>query len=345
MNFLESHSFKSSLSVNINKDTIRCLACQRRCVIPVNREGYCRVRFNRNGYLIVPYGYVSSMNIDPVEKKPVYHFMPGSMTLSFGMIGCNFKCLYCQNFEISQKIFDDSSGEINLIEISSDSIVDIAVDNNIKVLVSTYNEPAISIEWACEVFKKAKQRIKGAKAGIVSNGYLSEKSLDYIKDYVDFIRVDLKSFNHDKFKKLTDADLNLLLNSIREIYKKGFHLEIVTLVVNGFNDSLKEIEEMAFFIKSLSPDIPWHLTRFHPEYKMNNLDYTDTQKIEDLIKFARSSGVNYVYGGNFETSYSDTCCPKCSKKIFERGYMSLKFSNILNGRCPYCGFKIYGVYE
>lgn len=344
MNFLETHSFKSELYVKSENDSVICLACRRKCKISEGNSGFCKVRLNKKGSLMVPYGYVSALNIDPIEKKPVYHFMPGSDTLSFGMLGCNFRCDYCQNYEISQIFSDDNIKKISFRNISSDQIVGIAEENDIKIIVSTYNEPTISIEWAAEIFKKAKNRIKSAKTGFVSNGYLSDESLDYISGCVDFIRADLKSFNSERFKKLTKADLKELIVSIEKIYKKGFHLEIVTLIVEGFNDTKQELKEMAFFVKSLSSDIPWHITRSHPDYKMSDINTPEAKKMEDLISYVRSLGLNYVYGGNYDTSYKDTLCPKCGEKIFERGYMSLKYYGIKKGLCPKCGGKIYGVY-
>lgn len=344
MNFIETHSFKSKLYAKSENDSVTCLACRRKCKISEGGSGFCKVRFNKKGFLMVPYGYVSALNIDPIEKKPVYHFMPGSDTLSFGMFGCNFRCDYCQNYEISQIFLDENIKNISFRNISLDEIVSIAEENDIKIIVSTYNEPTVSIEWAAEIFKKAKNKIKSAKTGFVSNGYLSDESLDYIFGCVDFIRADLKSFNYEKFKKLTKADLKDLIVSIEKIYKKGFHLEIVTLIVEGFNDTKQELKEIAFFIKSLSSDIPWHITRAHPDYKMSDINPPAVPKMEDLIAYARSLGLNYVYGGNYDTSYKDTLCPKCGKKIFEREYMRLKYYGIKNGLCPKCGQKIYGVY-
>lgn len=330
----------SELFEIVDENKIRCLSCNHKCVIREGGKGFCKVRTNTSQKLYVPYNYISAINIDPVEKKPVYHFMPGSRTLSFGMLGCNFRCLYCQNYDISQD-YDFSC----IREITSDEIVNIAYENGIDIIVSTYNEPVISIEWAKEIFEKFKKRIKGAKTGFVSNGYISTRSLDYISDYIDFIRVDLKSFNNERFKELTSANLTLLLESIKEIYKRKIHLEIVTLVVEGFNDGKEEFEGMIDFIKSLSPQIPWHLTRFHPDYKMSDFKPTEISKLESMIEYAKSKGLYYVYGGNYYTKNLNTYCPQCKSLIFKRGYMNLKSSYITpSGTCPDCGFKIYGVF-
>jgi pyruvate formate lyase activating enzyme len=321
---------------------IRCLACNFKCLIPDNSYGRCRVRYNKNGELFVPFNYLSSVGLDPIEKKPVYHFLPGSLTFSFGMYGCNFRCKCCQNWEISQEI-----GQKYLI--TSDEIIKKAIDNNINVFVSTYNEPTITVEWALEIFSKAKENIKDSKTGFVSNGYISKESLDYLDRKIDFIRVDLKSFNKEKYRELTGgADLDKLLSSIEEIYKRSIHLELVTLVIEDFNDSDDEIKSMAYYIKSLSPSIPWHLTRFHPAYKMTENKQTSTTKIERLIDIAKQVGVFYVYGGNYITKNLNTYCPSCRKLIIERSYMSLErnYLSIKNGKgfCPWCGFEIYGVF-
>jgi len=334
--------YKKSELFKKERKGIRCLACNFNCLIPQEKHGRCMVRYNKGGELFVPYNYVSSYGLDPVEKKPVYHFLPGSFTFSFGMYGCNFRCECCQNWEISQNLGD-------LYKISSDEIIQIASQNDIRVFVSTYNEPTITVEWAFEIFDKAKRKIKDAKTGFVSNGYLSKECLNFIKEKIDFIRVDLKSFDKERYKKLTGgAELDKLLLSIEEIYRSSIHIELVTLVIDDFNDSEDEIKKMAYYIKSLSPSIPWHLTRFHPAYKMIDRKATDVDKIERLIEVAKNCGIFYVYGGNYLTENLNTVCPGCGKVLIERDYMSLRKSNISakdgKGYCPYCGFEIYGVF-
>lgn len=340
---LEKKNIESTLYSSLDNNRVRCLACHRKCLIDEGKRGFCQVRINRNGSLLVPYGYFSSFNIDPVEKKPVYHFLPGSKTFSFGMYGCNFRCSYCQNFEISQ------SSQGYYYEVNLNDLVLSATKENIEIFVSTYNEPTVTIEWGLDIFKKVKKEIKKARTGFVSNGYLSNESLEFIKGNIDFIRVDFKSFNKEKYRSLTGgAELDKLLYSIELIYKMNIHLELVTLIVEDFNDSDYELKKMADFIKSISPSIPWHLTRFHPDYKMIDNKRTDVKKIENLIELARNCGVLYVYGGNYLTSNSNTFCPSCKKLLIERDYMSLKTTNLIvknnKGYCPYCGFEIYGVF-
>jgi len=347
MSFIEKYSAESELYYKTDTG-VRCLACNFNCNISEGRSGNCGVRFNKDGKLFVPDGYVSALNIDPIEKKPVYHFIPGSMTLSFSNFGCNFKCDYCQNWELSQLIKSDKLSNLQLIKVSPLSIYDIAKQRDIKVIVSTYNEPVISIELARKIFKNAKEKDKSIKTGFVSNGYISRDGFNYIRDYIDFIRIDLKSFNKNRFRKLTGADLDLLLKSIEMVYKAGKHIELVTLVVTDFNDSIAEIKQMINFIKSLSSDIPWHLTKFHPDYRMIETPQTDEKKIEGFIETAKDLGLKYVYGGNYNTQYCDTICPNCSYTLIKRGYMSIIENKIKEkdgkGFCPKCGYEIYGVF-
>ncbi|MEF3279728.1 MAG: AmmeMemoRadiSam system radical SAM enzyme [Elusimicrobiota bacterium] len=346
MNF-HSMTIKSPLFIN-KGDKIKCLACRHGCIIDKGKTGFCGVRVNDGGVGVVPYGYVSSLNIDPIEKKPLYHFLPGHFTLSFGMLGCNFRCLYCQNYEISQ-ILNLKEKIIYIKEISPPDFLNILSSNNLDIIVSTYNEPTITVEWAKDIFELAKKKNPKIKTGFVSNGYITKQAFDYIKNFLDFIKIDFKSFNKEKFNHLCGANLDFLIDSIEMICKNKIHVEFVTLIVEGFNDSIDEIEKMADFIKKLSPDIPWHLTKFHPDYKMNEIKETNPVLIEKLIEKAKEKGLNYVYGGNYNTKNSSTFCPKCKAILIKRGYMSLIENNLFikdgKGFCPECGFEIYGVWE
>lgn len=341
--------FKESQLCIRNKDnSITCLACQRKCNIPDRQKGFCKVRINIDGKLYAPYGYFSSINIDPIEKKPLYHFMPGSYTLSFGMFGCNFRCLYCQNYEISQA--DDSFDFYlkGMREYSVNDFYEIMKKNNINIAVSTYNEPVVSIEWAYDIFSYIKNKNTDIKTGFVSNGYLSQESLNFIKPVIDFIKIDLKVFEANKFKKLTYADFDKFIESVRYISKSSLHIEFVNLVVEGFNDDIKDFDNMIEFILSISPDIPVHLTAFHPDYRMTDRKKTSPCVIENLISRALEKGLRYVYGGNYLTARKDTLCYACQNLIVRRGYMSCEFKdiNVRDGKgfCPECGSEIYGVW-
>lgn len=338
---------KTSLVLKKENDAVICLACQRRCKIEKGAKGFCGQRVNIDGELYVPWGYFSSLNIDPIEKKPLYHFLPGSKTLSFGMFGCNFRCLYCQNWEISQKRDLDLERE-DLYAFTPDDFYRVMLDNNIRVAVSTYNEPTITIEWAYDIFSYLKRMDKSIKTGFVSNGYLSEEAVEFILPVVDFIKIDIKVFEKEKFFKLTSADLELFIKAVRHISTKNIHIEFVNLVVEGFNDDKDEFDGMIDFVLSISCEIPLHLTLFHPDYKMLDKDRTSPKKVEELIVYAKRKGLRYVYGGNYLTPYSDTLCPSCNSVIVERGYMSLEENRVKivgrDGFCFKCGYKIYGVW-
>lgn len=338
---------KTSLFLKQDNGSVKCLACQKRCSISKNSNGFCGVRINIDGELYVPWGYFSSLNIDPIEKKPLYHFLPGSKTLSFGMIGCNFKCLYCQNWEISQKVeFNPKKG--NIYSLTPDDFFKIMLENNLKIAVSTYNEPTITVEWAYDIFSYIKKMDKNIKTGFVSNGYLSEEAFDLILPVLDFIKIDIKVFEKNKFSKLTAANFELFIKAVKYICSKNIHIEFVNLVVDGFNDNIEEFNNMIDFILSISYEIPLHLTLFHPDYKMLDKEKTSILTIEKLIEYAKNKGVKYVYGGNYITLFSNTICPNCFSTVVERGYMSLgknrmRVDNSF-GFCPDCGCKIYGVW-
>jgi len=339
-----TENLKESPLYKKDKGEIICLACRRYCRIKEGGYGFCKVRFNMGGKLYAPYGYVSSLAFDPIEKKPLYHFLPGYKTLSFGMFGCNFNCLYCQNYEISQ------AGEVTDLSpnlIDSGAIIKLALENKIEIIVSTYNEPTVSLEWAKEIFSKFKVINKNFKTGFVSNGYISQEAVDYLSGFIDFIKIDLKSFDKEKHRKLSTAELSNVLNSIRYIYsKKNIWIEIVTPIVIGFNDSLKEIKELADFIVSLSRDIPLHLTAFHPDYKMRDFEYTDPFTIKKLADISKKAGLRYVYGGNIsDIELNSTYCPECGKLLIERVQIKTIDNKLKAGTCPFCNFRIAGIWR
>jgi len=325
-----------------------CLACRHYCRIPEGGSGRCLMRFNEGGELYAPRGYVSSLNADPIEKKPLFHFLPGSGTLSFGMLGCNFKCSYCQNWEISQTL-KDPAAPARAQEIKAETLVSRALEEGLKILVSTYNEPGITPEWAKEIFFLARKRDPSFRTGFVSNGYLSPENVEFMGGDVDFIKIDLKSFEPEKFLRLTGGKLRGVLDSIKYVFSKGIHLELVTLLVPGFNDGEKELAGTAAFIKEVSPEIPWHITAYHPDYRMLEGKAAKREDIEKAVTAGRKAGLNYVYGGNVHSETLDTFCPACGDLLVKRGYMSvgeirLRAENS-EGYCPSCGKKIYGVYN
>lgn len=271
------------------KNGVRCLACAHKCFIGKGGVGICGVRKNINNklYLLV-YGKVVSMNVDPIEKKPLYKYLPGSKAFSIGTIGCNFKCDFCQNFEISQR--KEIIGE----EISCEQLVDNAIKTGCKSIAYTYNEPAIFIEFVKDIAKLSKK--KGLKNILVTNGYLSKESFDYISDYIDAMNIDLKG-NEEFYKKYCKGKLQPVLDIIKRAYGAGIHIEITTLIIPGLNDNPKDLEKIAKFIASVDKKIPWHISRFFPMYKRLDKNITSITTLENTYKMGKKY-LKYVYIGN-----------------------------------------------
>ncbi|MFQ5504748.1 MAG: radical SAM protein, partial [Planctomycetota bacterium] len=243
---------------------IRCLSCGHRCLIQDGRRGVCRVRYVENDELRVPAGYVAGLAVDPVEKKPFFHVLPGESALSFGMLGCDLHCAYCQNWNTSQSL-RDAGADSRPRRIRASEIVGLCVESSCPILVSTYNEPLITAEWSHGIFELAKE--KGILTGFVSNGNATPEVLDYLRPVTDLYKVDLKGFDDRHYRQL-GCPLRNILDGIAMVHERGFWLEVVTLVVPGFNDSDRELANIARFLLDLSADIPWHVTAFHPDYKM-----------------------------------------------------------------------------
>ncbi len=325
-------------------DKVRCFACGHRCLIPEGLPGICKVRFNRAGTLLVPGGYVGALQIDPVEKKPFFHALPGSLALSFGMLGCDFHCGYCQNWITSQAIRDPSAlGTPELI--GARELVDVARRHQAPILASTYNEPLITAEWAVEVFRPASE--SGLVCAFISNGNGTPEVLEYIRPYVRLYKVDLKSFRQKNYREL-GGRLETVLDTIRMLREKQFWVEIVTLVVPGFNDSDEELTDVARFLASVSPDIPWHVTAFHKDYKMTDPEDTPAATLLRAAGIGRREGLRYVYAGNLPGRVGDlenTRCPGCGALLIERvGYRILSYRLDRAGACPGCALPIPGLW-
>jgi pyruvate formate lyase activating enzyme len=284
------------------------------------------------------------MQCDPIEKKPFFHAHPGALAYSFGMLGCDLHCGYCQNWVTSQALRDPNAVSPPL-EASPEFLVRDALDQGAKVLVSTYNEPLITSEWAVAVFKEAKAA--GLLTGFVSNGNATPQVLEYIRPHLDLYKVDLKSFDDRHYHEL-GGRLAPILDSIRRIYQSGLWLEIVTLLIPGFNDFTDELCRLTEFLANISPDIPWHVTAFHPDYKMQGEGQRNTN-VEDLLRAAeigRESGLRYIYAGNLPGRvgpWEDTRCPQCSATLICRhGYHIEQYHLTPEGRCPTCSHQMPG---
>jgi pyruvate formate lyase activating enzyme len=274
---------------------VRCLACNHKCLINESDVGICQVRKNINGKLfLLVYGKVISMAVDPIEKKPLYKFLPGTRAFSIGTVGCNFKCDFCQNFDISQAS-KGKNGTILGREVSCEEIVDMAIEGKCKSIAYTYNEPSIFIEFARDVAKLAKE--KGLLNILVSNGYMSKEAFEFIKDYIDAVNIDLKSFNEGFYKKLCSGKLQPVLDTIKRFYDYGIHVELTTLLIEGENDSDLELEKIAKFIASIDKNIVWHISRFFPMHNMLNTRITGREKLDNAYLIGKKY-LNHVYLGN-----------------------------------------------
>ena len=323
---------------------LRCLSCGHRCPLPEGREGVCRVRFRRGGELRVPRGYVGALQCDPIEKKPFFHALPGSDALSFGMLGCDLHCAYCQNWFTSQSIRDpEAVGAPRDVEASE--LVDWALESGSPTIVSTYNEPLITSEWAVEVFRAAKE--KGLYTGYVSNGNGTPQVLDYIRPWVDFYKVDLKSMDDKHYRELGGV-LQNVLDTIAGIHERGIWLEVLTLVIPEFNDSEEELTRAARFIASISKDIPWHVTAFHPDYKMTDHGMTPVETLLRACEIGTAEGLRYVYAGNIPGrvgQWENTRCPGCGKSVIERYGFLVRRNHLKDGACPSCATAIPGRWD
>ncbi len=325
-------------------DWVRCFACGHRCKIPPNKDGICRVRFNRDGKLYVPAGYVGALQLDTIEKKPFFHAFPGSKALSFGMLGCDYHCGYCQNWITSQALRDPLA-ESNPEYMTPEDFVKLALLRGAKVVTSTYNEPLITSEWAMEIFSLAKK--SGLITSYVSNGNGTPEVIDYIQPYTDLYKVDLKGFRQKSYGQLGGV-LQHVLDTIKLIHDRNIWLEVVTLIVPGFNDSAAELRDVAGYLVSVSPDIPWHVTAFHQDYKMIDHDNTDADTLLRAREIGYKAGLHYVYVGNRPGQVGDsenTFCPSCKTTLVERWGFRVRSNNIIGGKCFKCGTKIAGRWQ
>jgi pyruvate formate lyase activating enzyme len=341
---LSEKSREAELYDVIEGGRVRCYACGHRCPIPAGFQGVCKVRFNRGGKLYAPWGYVSGVQVDPIEKKPFFHVRPGARALSFGMLGCDLHCGYCQNWVTSQALRDISSS-IAFTPTEPEQLVQAALTHRAEVVVSTYNEPLITAEWAVAVFKKAKAA--GLMTGFVSNGNATEEVLKYLRPWLDLYKVDLKSFDDRRYHEL-GGRLGPILDSIAQIQQMGLWLEVVTLVVPGFNDSEDELRSIARFLAGISADIPWHVTAFHQDYKMQSPENTPAGTLRRAAEIGREAGLRYVYAGNLAGlgSLENTCCPACGSELVERsGFRVLRNRLGEEGRCPDCRTAIPGIWK
>jgi pyruvate formate lyase activating enzyme len=326
-------------------DWTRCVACGHRCPIPSGAQGVCKVRFNRDGRLMVPWGYVAGAHCDPIEKKPFFHAFPGSRAFSFGMLGCDLHCSYCQNWVTSQALRDPEA-VLQFEPATPEELVSSALRLGARSVVSTYNEPLITAEWAVAIFREAKAA--GLATGFVSNGNATPEALAYLRPWIDLFKVDLKGFDDARYRRL-GGRLQPVLDTIARLHASGCWVEVVTLLVPGFNDSDEELRKLAGFVADVSPTIPWHVTAYHEDYRMSGNGPTTVSMLERAARIGQAAGLSFVYAGNIPGNVGgleDTRCPSCRETLIERrGFLVRRNRLDPSGACPTCATPIPGRWD
>ena len=343
----------------LENQNVQCTACNHYCEISPSQTGICGVRQNIDGKLfLLVYGKAVAAHVDPIEKKPLFHFLPNSKIFSIGTIGCNFACTFCQNWDISQATKDIKKKlqkEGNLKDISlkvtnygyalpPEKIIAYCQTHSIPSIAYTYNEPTVFFEYTLDTAKLAHQA--GIKNVYVSNGFASKEAIDKIAPFLDAINIDLKAFTDGFYQKTCKAKLQPVLDNIKYYYEKGIWVEITTLVIPDKNDSEKELTDIAQFIASVSKKIPWHVTRFHPAYKMQNIHTTPEKALQKAYDIGKKAGLKYVYAGNiFNKDLHSTYCPKCNQLVIKRDWGYTEITEMKDGKCRTCQTTIEGVWK
>jgi len=321
---------------------VKCNLCSHRCLISDGKRGICGVRENRNGTLYsLVYGKAISANVDPIEKKPLFHFLPGTMSFSIATVGCNFRCEFCQNWSISQE--PKEHGKILGDNLSPDEIVKLAIKSNCESISYTYTEPTIFFEYAHDTSIIAKEN--NLFNIFVTNGYMTSEALKKINGKLDAANVDLKSFSDEFYRRFCGAKLEPVLDSLKKMKRMGIWVEVTTLLIPKKNDSEEELRDIAEFIRDeLGKETPWHISRFHPDYKMTYLPRTPVESIHRAREIGIDSGLRYVYAGNLPGDVGEnTYCYNCNELLIRRFLFDVYENKIINKRCPNCGARIDGV--
>jgi pyruvate formate lyase activating enzyme len=324
------------------KGIVKCLLCAQGCVLKEGDRGRCRARINSGGEMrSLVYGRPLSIHVDPIEKKPFYHFLPGSSAFSLCTSGCPLRCKFCQNWEISQSAPEDHPTGI----VRPEEIVEAAARRRSEVIAFTYNEPTVFIEYLTDIARAAAKN--GIRCALVSCGIMNEEPLKEMCEVLQAIKIDLKGFSEDFYKNVSQASLKAVLRSIRQVRKSGVHLEIVNLVVPTLNDSEEMMKGLADWIAGeLGPDVPVHFTRFHPDYQLLNLPPTPVATLERAREIAMAKGIRYAFAGNVpDHPGNHTYCHSCKKVVVMRRGFFVTEKNLKDGACSYCGAKIAGVWK
>jgi len=322
---------------------VECYLCNHRCRVAVGGYGVCGMRENRDGKLWThAYGELIAAHVDPIEKKPLYHFLPGTASFSVAVMGCNFKCSFCQNWRISQISVRDGSAAEGF-RMRPKDVVETALAQHCRSISYTYTEPTIFFEYAYDISRLA--RLEGLANVFVTNGFMTTEALEVIAPFLDAANVDLKSFREDFYRKVCKGRLMPVLESIRFMKKLGIWIEITTLVIAGSNDSEEELSDIARFIAEVDRDIPWHISRFHPDYRMMGVGATPLETLRSAVAIGRKTGLRYIYLGNVVGEAAETLCPGCSSPVIRRRGFWLERNDLRDGQCPRCGTRIAGVFR
>lgn len=323
-------------------NAVQCQLCPRRCVIKPNKRGFCRVRENRQGQLYsLVYGRPCAINREPIEKAPFFHFLPGSLRLTLATVGCNQRCKYCQNWEISQVNPEDVPSE----SMTPEEVVALAERLGLKIICFTYTEPMVFYEYMYDIAQLA--RVKGIRTAVVSGGYINPEPLIELCKVMDGVKIDLKGFTPEFYEQVCSSTLEPVLNAIKVVAKAGVHLELVNLVVPGYNDDSTTVASMCQWIKdNIGDTVPLHFTRFHPDYKLQNSPATPVPILERALRVAKRAGLKFVYIGNVPGhSAENTYCPNCRKPLILRQGFTVQENNIVNGSCRFCKTRVPGVWN
>lgn len=335
------------LSSKLSDGRIACEACSQHCKLSEGEYGICGIRKVENGELyLLTYGLAAALNIDPIEKKPMFHFLPDSKVFSFGTVGCNFSCQFCQNADISQYP-KEHDHEIFGRPLSPKDAVALALEHGCQSIAYTYNEPVVFFEYTYDTARLAHEA--GLKNIYVTSGYETHQAIDTIAPYLDGMNIDIKSYSQPFYKDICGASLKPVLDTIEYAHKKGIWIETTTLLIPGLNDSEEEIRSIAEFQASLDPSMPWHISAFHPMYKMNDVPRTPASTLSRAYEIGKEAGLKYVYVGNIDDeSRESTYCPSCHKMVIGRhGHIGQFVTNHLveKNHCPACGSEIEGVWK
>ncbi len=333
------------LTKSLSGDTVQCQTCEHFCALKPSEVGKCGVRRNVDGTLyLVVYGEAIAVHVDPIEKKPLFHFMPGGDILSIGTYGCNFRCPFCQNWQMSQaRDFDDHRDYLGQPAMPQ-LLIDTCLKNDIPMIAYTYNEPTVFFEYTYDTAKLAHEH--GIKNVYVSNGYMSEAALDMIEPYLDGINVDLKAFTETFYRERCQARMEPVKRNIAHIAREtDIWVEVTTLLIPGLNDSDEELEALATWLAEVDPDMPWHVSAFHPDYHMQDRPRTPRHDLARAYEIGKQAGLHYVYVGNvMDADRESTYCPQCGEKLIQRHWYSLREMWRERGVCPKCDHAIAGVW-